>query len=182
MLSRILATFATFALAAPALAQEAAAPADAAPTETNAPLIAEVKSAEGTSFGTVTANETPSGVMLITVELSGLTPGIHGLHIHETGTCSPPDFESAGGHLAGDKEHGVMSTNGPHPGDLPNIHVPDSGELTVEFFATGLTSQMIADEDGSAIVIHEQPDDYVGQPSGHAGNRLGCGTFATATE
>ncbi len=165
-------------LAFPAAAQDTAAPA--APTEGQAPMIAEIKTAEGQSLGTATAVATPSGVMLVTLELQGVPAGVHGAHVHETGDCAPPDFESAGGHLAGDKEHGIMAANGPHPGDLPNIHVPESGALMVEHFAAGLTPDLMADEDGSAIIIHEQSDDYVGQPSGHAGGRIGCGTFAQA--
>ncbi|MCZ0961815.1 superoxide dismutase family protein [Paracoccus benzoatiresistens] len=165
-------------MALPATAQETAAPAA---TEGEAPMIAEIKTAEGESRGTATVVATPSGMMLVTLELQGLPAGIHGAHIHQTGECSPPDFESAGGHLAGDKEHGIMAENGPHPGDLPNIHVPDNGTLMVEYFVPGLTKDMLADEDGSAIVIHEQPDDYTGQPSGHAGGRIGCGSLAQAS-
>ncbi|SNR56202.1 superoxide dismutase family protein [Paracoccus sediminis] len=165
-------------LALPAAAQDTASPA--APTEGEKPMIAEIKTAEGESRGTATIVATPSGMMLLTLELQDVPPGIHGAHVHQTGECSPPDFESAGGHLAGEKEHGLMSANGPHPGDLPNIHVPESGSLMVEAFVSGLTAEMLADDDGSAFIIHEQPDDYVGQPSGHAGNRIGCGTFAQA--
>lgn len=160
-------------MALPAAAQ------DNAP-EAQTPLIAEIKTAEGESRGTATVVSTPSGMMLVTLELKDVPPGIHGAHVHTTGECSPPDFESAGGHLAGDKDHGVMAANGPHPGDLPNIHVPESGALMVEYFVAGLTEELIADQDGSAIIIHEHPDDYVGQPSGHAGGRIGCGIFAKA--
>lgn len=165
-------------LALPAAAQDSAAPA--ASGEGTTPLIAQIQSAEGENLGTATAVSTPSGLMLVTLELQGLPAGIHGAHVHETGECSAPDFESAGGHLAGGKEHGVMTENGPHAGDLPNIHVPENGTLTVEHFVAGLTPELMMDDDGSAIVIHEQPDDYVGQPSGHAGGRIGCGTFAQA--
>lgn len=190
MMTRTILALGVALLAAPAIAQDAA-PAEGAATELPepapapeldgpVPMIAEIKSAEGESLGTATAAATPSGAVLLTVELNGVVPGIHGLHIHESGTCTPPDFDSAGGHLAGDKEHGVMSANGPHPGDMPNIHVPESGELTVEYFATGLNVDMLGDEDGSAIIIHEHPDDYFGQPTGHAGPRLGCGSFAAA--
>lgn len=165
-------------LALPATAQETAAPAT--PSQGEAPMIAEIKNVEGQSHGTATVVPTPSGMMLVTLELQGLPPGIHGAHIHETGECTPPDFESAGGHLAGDKDHGVMADNGPHPGDLPNIHVPENGSLMVEYFVSVLTEDMLADDDGAAIIIHDQPDDYVGQPTGHAGSRIGCGTFARA--
>lgn len=168
-------------LALPAAAQDAAAPAATPTGEGETPMMAEIKTGEGESRGTATAVMTPSGMMLVTLELEGLQAGIHGAHIHQTGECTPPDFESAGGHLAGDKEHGVMSANGPHPGDMPNITVPEDGTLKVEYFVSGLTREMIADEDGSAIVIHEQPDDYASQPSGDAGNRIGCGAFAEAS-
>ena len=159
-------------MALPAAAQ------DVPPVDDQPPLSADILSAQGESLGRATAMAMPSGVMLVTLDLQGLPAGVHGAHIHQTGECTPPDFESAGGHLAGDKDHGIMAENGPHPGDLPNIHVPESGALTVEYFVTGLTPEMVADEDGSAIVIHEQPDDYRGQPSGHAGGRIGCGSFA----
>ncbi len=158
----------------PAFAQDTAEP------DTSPPMIAEIKTAGGASLGTATAVATPSGLMLVTLELRDVPPGIHGVHLHETGTCTPPDFDSAGGHLADGKEHGVMSPGGPHPGDLPNLHVPESGALTVEYFVAGLTTGMMTDEDGTAIIIHEHPDDYIGQPTGHAGPRLGCGSFAAA--
>lgn len=164
--------------ALPAMAQEAPA---ASASAGEAPLIAEIKSPEGESRGTATIVGTPSGMMLITLELTDVPAGIHGVHLHQTGECTPPDFESAGGHLADDKEHGVMSAGGPHPGDLPNVHVPDSGALTVEIFAANLTKDMLLDEDGSAIIVHDQPDDYIGQPAGHAGPRIGCGTLAQAS-
>lgn len=163
-------------MALPAAAQET----PAAPEGGATPMIAEIKTAEGESRGTATLVATPSGQTLVTLELTDMPAGIHGAHIHQTGECTPPDFETAGGHLAGDKEHGVMAANGPHPGDMPNIHVPEDGALTVEYFLSGLTAEMIADEDGSALVIHEHPDDYVGQPSGHSGGRIGCGVFAAA--
>ena len=164
----------------PAAAQDAPAPAAAPADEGQPAMIAEIKSAEGQSHGTATLSSTPSGRTLVTLDLTGLTPGIRGVHIHETGECAPPDFDSAGGHLAEGKDHGVMAETGPHPGDLPNLHVPEGGALMVEFFAAGLPPELLDDDDGSAIVIHEQPDDYVGQPAGNAGARIGCGTFAQA--
>ena len=62
-------------------------------------------------------------------------PRPHALHIH-AGKCDPPGFESAGGHFnpAG-RKHGYRNPDGPHPGDLPNLHVPLGGRLTVEVLA-----------------------------------------------
>ena len=162
------------------MAEGDAQPSDAVPGET-ASMIAELTSADGASYGTVTVAPTPSGVMLATIALEGAPEGIHGIHFHETGTCTPPDFESAGGHIAGDAEHGVMAEGGAHPGDMPNVHVPADGALMVEYFVTDLTADMLSDDDGAAVILHAQPDDYSGQPSGNAGERLACGTLS-ATE
>ncbi|MCQ0970917.1 superoxide dismutase family protein [Paracoccus sp. TK19116] len=171
----------TEAPAAEAAAPEGEAqPSDAVPGEM-ASMIAELTGPEGESFGTVTVAPTPSGVMLATITLEGVPEGIHGIHFHETGTCTTPDFESAGGHIAGDHEHGVMAEGGAHPGDMPNVHVPADGALTVEYFVHGLTADMLSDDDGAAVILHAQPDDYSGQPSGNAGPRLACGTVS-ATE
>lgn len=150
----------------------AAAPAMAAT------VTARLAGTDGSDIGTVTVTDTPSGMAHATVELQGLPEGAHGIHIHETGDCSASDFTSAGGHLAGDAAHGVMAEDGPHPGDLPNAHVPASGALTVEAFLPEFSvEELMMDDDGSAFIVHAGPDDYESQPSGDAGSRLACGVF-----
>ena len=135
---------------------------------------ATLKNAEGKTVGEVTLQQGPHGV-LVSADLSGLPPGTHAFHIHETGKCEPP-FKSAGGHLnPGKKQHGFINPKGMHAGDLPNIHVPDSGSLKVEYFDTGLRFGKIFDKDGSAIVIHAGADDYKSDPAGDAGERIACG-------
>lgn len=133
--------------------------------------------AEGAEIGNVAITETESGVMHVILDIiEGAIPAgeQRGLHIHQTGQCEGPTFESAGGHLAGDKEHGVHSVNGPHPGDLPNITMGASGALHVEYFLAGVQMDQILDEDGSAVMIHSDVDDYTTQPSGNAGDRIAC--------
>lgn len=130
--------------------------------------------------GTVTFEETKSGLLHVIVEMTGLPPGPHGFHVHETGECSTADgFESAGGHLAGGREHGVDAEGGPHPGDFPNVNVGQDGVLKVEFFTDRLSlsegEAPLMDMDGSAVVVHADPDDYTSQPSGEAGDRIACG-------
>lgn len=169
MIRTLLAIPAALMLAAPAVAQDA-------PDG----LVAHVASPDGTDMGSVAAAPTESGVMLLTVFLKGLEPGIRAIHIHETGSCEGPDFASAGGHLANGHDHGIHAETGPHPGDLPNIHVPDSGEVRLELFAPGVTAEMLTDSDGAAFVVHAQADDYTGQPAGNAGDRIGCGVFGPA--
>lgn len=136
-----------------------------------------LRNAEGADIGSVVITETESGVMHFILDIAeGTIPAgaQRGLHIHQTGLCEGPTFESAGGHLAGDKEHGVHSANGPHPGDLPNITMGASGALHVEYFLPGVLMDQILDEDGSAVMIHSDVDDYTSQPSGNAGDRIAC--------
>jgi Cu-Zn family superoxide dismutase len=163
----------TIALAA-ALATGAALAQDAMLSATVA-----LKGADGADHGSVTLTETPAGV-LVRAELAGVPPGAHGFHFHESGACEPP-FESAGGHYNPTAaEHGFKVVGGPHGGDMPNIHVPDSGALTVEMLNTGVTLEADApetlfDDDGTALIIHAGADDYESQPSGDAGDRIACG-------
>jgi len=145
---------------------------------------ASLKGPDGGDRGTVTFAQTPAGVV-ITAELTGLPPGVHAFHLHQTGACTP-DFGAAGGHYnpAG-AEHGFMAAGGPHAGDMPNIHVPDSGNLTIEVLNPNVSlgesdPATLFDDDGSAVVIHDGADDYSSQPSGAAGNRIACGVVEKA--
>jgi Cu-Zn family superoxide dismutase len=97
------------------------------------------------------------------------------------GKCEPP-FKSAGDHFAPQKHgHGFLSKSGRHAGDMPNIHVPENGALTVEFFVPDVRlkdgSNALMDKDGSALLIHAKPDDYHSDPSGNAGDRIACGVI-----
>lgn len=142
---------------------------------------AVLKNKDGKEMGTATLTDTPNGA-LIRLELSGFPAGEQGFHVHETGKCEPPDFKSAGGHFNPDgTEHGIMNPEGPHAGDMPNLHVPAGGELTVEVLNTLVSlngERALLDEDGSALVIHAGADDYKSDPAGHAGDRIACGVVA----
>lgn len=135
---------------------------------------AELHDKNGEPVGTVTLEDTPHGV-LMHAKLTNLPAGTHGFHIHAVGKCEPP-FDSAGGHFNPlEAEHGFRSTRGPHPGDLPNIHVPESGVLEIEIMASEVRfDDDLFDDDGSAIVIHAGPDDYETDPAGDAGPRIAC--------
>ncbi|PZX15718.1 Cu-Zn family superoxide dismutase [Palleronia aestuarii] len=138
----------------------------------------ELQNIDGESIGTVTLNSTTSGQILVIVAATDIPEGSHGIHLHETGDCSADDFSSAGGHIAGDASHGVMSEDGPHPGDLPNAVVSSDGAMNVEVFNNLIEmDEMIFDEDGAAFIIHSGPDDYASQPSGESGDRIACGVF-----
>src|SRR5690606_31294340 len=118
--------------------------------------------AEGNEIGTVTFMETASGMLHVMAEMTDLPPGPHGFHVHETGECDAEGgFESAGGHYAGDRNHGVHDAEGPHPGDFPNVHVGQDGILKAEFFHGDLSlsdgDNPLLDDDGSAVLVHSSP-------------------------
>ena len=139
---------------------------------------AVLKDANGTEVGNVTLTKTPSGVLL-SLDLTALPAGEHAFHIHAVGKCEPPDFKSAGPHFNPDEtKHGLMNPEGPHAGDMPNLHVPADGKLQIEVLNPTVTlseEAALLDEDGSAIVIHAGADDYKTDPAGNAGDRIACG-------
>ncbi len=141
---------------------------------------AALENSSGVSVGSAYFRETPTGVLL-RVELTGVTPGTHAMHIHAKGDCQRPTFESASGHLAlPGQAHGFLDARGPHAGDLPNIHI-GTGGLTIEVFLKDVTlrpgERTLLDADGAALVIHQGPDDYRTNPAGNAGDRLVCGAI-----
>lgn len=143
---------------------------------------AELVDGDGAAIGTVELTQLAQGVQIV-VMAEGLPAGTHGFHIHETGACEPP-FESAGGHFnPADAGHGWNNPEGPHAGDLPNVHIGDDGVLAVEYLTDKVTleegSTSLFDDDGSAIVIHEGADDYQSDPSGEAGDRIACGVVTS---
>jgi len=160
---------------------DAAPPADVAPAPAPAATAtAMVANAEGTSLGTLTLTETADGIH-VTGTLEGLPAGDHGFHIHTTGQCAPPDFQSAGGHWnPTGKEHGSENPNGPHFGDMTNITVADDGTVSIDLTTPGGTltgDSALLDSDGAAVMVHATADDYRTDPAGDAGARIACGVI-----
>jgi Cu-Zn family superoxide dismutase len=141
------------------------------PALAQAPVTAPFKGISGT----VRVTPAPKGV-LIHIEASGLTPGWHGAHIHEKGDCSDAAFKLAGGHVhsATPVVHGLLNPAANDSGDLPNLYGAADGTAKAEFYTTAVTLKGLQDADGSALVVHANPDDYTSQPIGGAGDRVGC--------
>ncbi|MFN3600033.1 MAG: superoxide dismutase family protein [Dietzia sp.] len=157
---------------------------------------AELTDPEGGPLGTVEFVEADGGT-LVTVEATGLPPGFHGLHIHTTGLCEPDSvnpndpeergaFLSAGGHLAG-PDGGAGHPE--HAGDLPPLYVAGDGTARITTLTDRLDRELLLDDDGSAVMIHEDSDNLANIPeryapegpdedtlmAGDGGSRIACG-------
>ena len=134
----------------------------------------------GNSAGVVLFHQTPKGVQ-IDINASGLTPGVHAVHIHAVGKCdSVHGFKDAGPHFdVGGHQHGKLDPKGPHTGDMENQTASKLGFLRVTIVDPSITlgpgPTSLFDADGSSIVIHAGPDDYKSQPAGNSGDRVACG-------
>lgn len=135
--------------------------------------------ANGLPAGTVQIYSSASGDLRMSGAFAGLDAGEHGFHLHTTGRCDAPGFQSAGGHLnpTGQK-HGSENPDGSHLGDLPNLSVASDGTGTATVTISRNTPEALAaifDNDGTAVMIHAGPDDYRSDPAGDAGSRVACG-------
>ncbi len=150
------------------------------PPVTEVAARADILDADGNNVGAVALVPVPAG-LLIQAEFEGLPQGAaFGFHIHETGICDAPSFEAAGGHFhAEGEQHGFITPDGPHLGDLPNIYPDANGAVRVDFFLRGVWliegDIPLLDEDGAALVVHATADDYATDPAGAAGARIACG-------
>jgi Cu-Zn family superoxide dismutase len=127
--------------------------------------------------GQVTFLQETEGVR-VTANLTGLTPGKHGFHIHEKGDCSAADFSSAGGHFnPTSQKHGAPTDPEHHLGDFGNIEANQQGEARFERVVNWLSFKGTNSFVGRAVIVHEKADDLQSQPSGNAGGRLACGVI-----
>ena len=179
----------------PVAASNEEAASDSESADTDDELTARLVDPEGTEVGTVRFTDEDDGVE-VSVEVDGLPPGFHGFHVHAVGVCEPDsaspanptmtgDFLSAGGHLGGgEADHGA------HAGDLPVLFVDGSGAGSLTTVTDALTRADLTDDDGSAVMVHADRDNFANVPeryapggpdemtrnTGDAGGRIACGT------
>jgi len=140
-----------------------------------------LRDARGTIVGAATLKPNGTTGVVFELDLKRLPPGEHAVHLHQTPTCDPPSFESAGPHLnPAAKQHGLKNPAGPHAGDMNNVTVAADGTAKTTVVNTGVTMGTGAESlssRGAALVIHAKPDDMKSDPAGNAGDRIACGVI-----
>lgn len=140
----------------------------------------------GESIGTIIVSNYDDDGVVFTPNLTGLTPGIHGFHIHENGDCSSAMKDgkkvlggAAGGHFDPENtgKHSVPWSEKGHEGDLPTLYADKSGNASHPIFAPELA---LSDVEGLAMMIHAGGDNYSDTPNplGGGGDRVACGVIA----
>lgn len=140
---------------------------------------ADLRDANGAILARATLEQAGDAVR-IRIQAAGLPAGTYGAHVHMTGRCDAPDFASAGAHWnPTGHQHGSDNPEGPHLGDLPNLIVAADGTGEISFDMAGTTlrggNHPVMDDDGAAVIVHADPDDYRTDPSGNSGARIACG-------
>ncbi len=150
-------------------------------TQSEAVAAAKLLNAGGDEIGSVQLIK-QSDTLSVEAVVEGLELGERAFHLHTAGICDGPDFKTAGGHLNPfEKTHGSQSEGGAHLGDLPNLVIEARSPFETSFELSGTADELlplIFDEDGTAVILHAGPDDYVSDPAGAAGPRIACGVLA----
>ena len=131
--------------------------------------------------GKVTFIEVADGVQ-VQAEITGLSPGEHGFHVHEFGDCSAADASSAGAHFNSTSQpHGAPDAAARHVGDMGNVEADASGAAKLTYLDHNMS---LANDQrsiiGRSVVVHAKADDLKSQPAGDSGARVACGVIGRA--
>lgn len=138
--------------------------------------VAELQAKSQSSVrGTVRFVQDLNGVRVL-ADVTGLTPGEHGIHVHEHGDCSAVDGASAGGHFNPTGEpHAGRDAAQRHVGDLGNLVAGADGRGQLNYVDTRIALHGPNSIIGRSVVVHADRDDGTTQPSGASGDRIACG-------
>ena len=142
--------------------------------------VALLLPASGSSVkGRVTFTKDGSGVH-VHAEISGLTPGEHGFHIHEYGVWSEDGMATGGHYNPTMEKHAGADSKKRHVGDMGNITANANGNATLDLDDSHMSFHGATSILGRGVVVHEKADDLKSQPAGNAGARLAVGVVGVA--
>ncbi len=133
-------------------------------------------------MGVVTFTKVEDGIKVV-ADIEGLTPGLHGFHVHQYGDCSAPNGDSAGGHFNPEgMPHGAPTSHERHVGDLGNVTADKDGKAHLEWVDKLMSFEGRDSIIGRGLIVHAMADDLVSQPAGNAGPRVACGVIGVAAK
>jgi Cu-Zn family superoxide dismutase len=143
--------------------------------------IAVVSPTQGSKAkGIVTFTKVDNGIKVV-ADLEGLTPGLHGFHVHQYGDCTALNGDSAGGHFNPEgMQHGAPAAKDRHVGDLGNLAAVADGKAHLEWTDPLLSLEGRDSIIGRSVIVHGNADDLTSQPAGNSGPRIGCGVIGIA--
>lgn len=141
-------------------------------------LVAKLSPSSGSTVtGTVTFTAMEGGAKIV-IDITNLTPGKHGFHLHEKGDCSDPKANTAGAHFnPGHTHHGGIDTSERHAGDFGNVTADASGKVHVELTGKNVKFSGTDSVVGKSVIVHAGEDDLKSDPSGNSGDRVACGVI-----
>jgi Cu-Zn family superoxide dismutase len=182
-------------------------PAEPGPGAPGDTLHSVINAPDGSQVAAVTIefrdNDAYAVVTVQTTSSGKLSPGFHGLHIHDVGKCeansvpptggAPGDFLSAGGHYQGGGQGGHPN----HAGDLAPLQVRGDGTAMLVTTTSAFNKADLTSGDGTAIIIHANSDNLANIPAdryqqtngapppdettlatGDGGKRVACGVIS----
>jgi Cu-Zn family superoxide dismutase len=144
-------------------------------------LNAQLHTADGRPVATATF-EFANGYATVTVKTTAdhiLTPGFHGLHIHDVGKCEPNSVDPTMGGAPGDFMSAGMHyqapghTGEPPSGDLTSLQVRQDGAALLVTTTDAFTRDDLLAGNKTALLLHGA------EHSPDAEKRFACGVIGT---
>ena len=147
-----------------------------------ATAIAHIKGLNSNPINGVAKFVEENGLVTLVVKLRDADSESLAIHIHEYGNCDSVDGKSAGGHWnPTNEDHGKWGVPPFHSGDIGNINIDENNTANFKlkdlFKRWSISNPGKSNIIGRAIIVHSGVDDYISQPSGAAGSRIGCGVI-----